>query len=56
MTHALPSYLTIDRGRLRVDGQDAVSLVEEHGSPLFVFSERRVAGNASSFLLAARGG
>jgi diaminopimelate decarboxylase len=56
MTHALPSYLTIDRGHLRVDGQDAVSLVEEHGSPLFVFSERRVAGNASSFLLAARGG
>jgi diaminopimelate decarboxylase len=56
MTHTLPSYLTIDRGHLLVDSQDAVSLVEEHGSPLFVFSERRVAGNASSFLLAARGG
>jgi diaminopimelate decarboxylase len=56
MTHALPPHLTIDRGHLLVDGRDAVSLAEEHGSPLFVFSERRVAGNASSFLSAARGG
>jgi diaminopimelate decarboxylase len=56
MAHTLPSYLTIDHGHLLVDGRDGVSLTEEHGSPLFVFSERRVAGNASAFLLAARGG
>src|SRR5215510_1222890 len=56
MTHALPPYLTVDRGHLLVDGRDAVSLAAEHGTPLFVFSERRVAGNAGSFLLAARGG
>ena len=54
--HALPPYLTSARGHLAIDGHDAASLTAEHGSPLFVFSERRVAGNASSFLLAARGG
>jgi D-ornithine/D-lysine decarboxylase len=56
MSHVLPPYLTIDRGHLMVDGHDAVALTEEHGSPLYVFSERRVAGNASAFLKAARDG
>jgi diaminopimelate decarboxylase len=56
MAHVLPPYLTVDDGHLLVDGHDAVSLAEEHGSPLFVFSERRVAGNAGAFVLAARGG
>jgi diaminopimelate decarboxylase len=41
-------YLESRGGRLTVDGVDAVSLVEEHGSPLYVFSERRITANTRS--------
>lgn len=34
-----------DRGHLHIDGVDAVDLAREHGTPLFVFSERRIADN-----------
>ncbi len=32
-------------GRLHVDGNDAVTLAEKHGTPLFVFSEKRIRHN-----------
>jgi diaminopimelate decarboxylase len=54
--HRLPPHLGIAGGHLTVDGADCVALAEAHGSPLFVFSERRVAANAGGFLQAARGG
>jgi diaminopimelate decarboxylase len=52
--HCLPPHLGLDNGRLTIDGMDAVDLAAEHGSPLFVYSERRVAANAAGFLSAAR--
>jgi diaminopimelate decarboxylase len=54
--HRLPPHLGIADGHLTVDGHDVVALAAEHGSPLFVYSERRVADNAGGFLRAARGG
>lgn len=54
--HCLPPYLGIAGDRLTIDGLDALDLAAEHGSPLFVFSERRVAANAGGFLNAARAG
>lgn len=51
--HHLPPHLGIDRGHLTIDGHDAVDLAAGHGSPLFVFSERRLAANAGGFLRAA---
>ncbi len=54
--HHLPSHLGIERGHLTIDGKDTVALAAGHGSPLFVFSERRLAANASGFLAAARRG
>ena len=41
---------------LGMDGQDVVALARELGTPLFVFSERRLRGNAGGFLRAARAG
>jgi diaminopimelate decarboxylase len=41
---------------LGTDGQDLVALARELGTPLFVFSERRLRGNAGGFLRAARAG
>lgn len=43
-------------GHLTLDGHDLLELAAEHGSPLFVFSERRLAANAVSFREAARAG
>lgn len=43
-----PGYLEARRGRLTIDGVDAVDLIEEHGSPLYVFSEKRIAQNTLS--------
>lgn len=54
--HRLPPHLGVAGGHLTVDGHDVVALAAEHGSPLFVYSERRVADNAGGFLRAARGG
>ena len=41
----VPGYLVVRDGRLTADGVDATALVERHGSPLYVFSERRIAAN-----------
>jgi D-ornithine/D-lysine decarboxylase len=38
-------YLDVRAGHLAVDGIDAVRLAEEYGTPLYVFSERRIAEN-----------
>jgi diaminopimelate decarboxylase len=54
--HHLPSHLGVENGHLTIDGRDVVDLATEHGSPLFVFSERRLAANAGGFLRAAVAG
>ena len=41
----IPGYLEVRDGRLSINGVDAVKLVEEHNSPLFVFSEARIRAN-----------
>jgi diaminopimelate decarboxylase len=52
--HRLPDYLTASGARLALDGHDLVRLAEQHGTPLFVFSERRLIANAAAMLDAAR--
>lgn len=52
----LPGHLTAKGAHLAMDRHDLVELAAEHGAPLFVFSERRLAGNAAGFLKAARAG
>ena len=42
---AIPGYLEVRDGRLSINGVDAVKLVEEYNSPLFVFSEARIRAN-----------
>jgi diaminopimelate decarboxylase len=41
----LPHYLETRASHLTVDGVDAVGLAEQHGTPLYVFSEKRIADN-----------
>ena len=41
---------------LMLEGRDLVTLAQEHGTPLFVFSEARIRRNAGEFLKAARRG
>jgi diaminopimelate decarboxylase len=41
---------------LAQDGHDLVELAREQGTPLFIFSERRLRANAAGFLRAARAG
>jgi D-ornithine/D-lysine decarboxylase len=41
-------YLETNNGHLTINGVDAVSLVEQYGSPLYVFSEKRIADNIRS--------
>lgn len=55
-TYQLPHHLAAKGAHLAMDGHDLVDLATEHGSPLFVFSERRLASNAAGFLKAARSG
>ena len=38
-------YLEARDGRLAIDGVDAAEMVERYGSPLYVFSEKRIADN-----------
>jgi diaminopimelate decarboxylase len=54
--HALPPFLTADGADLALDGHNLSRLAEEHGTPLFVFSGRRLVHNARSMLAAAKGG
>lgn len=41
----VPGYLETQAGHLTADGFDAVSLTQQHGTPLYVFSEKRIADN-----------
>jgi len=44
-TWQLPGYLESQNGHLSIDGVDAISLAETHGTPLYVFSEKRISEN-----------
>lgn len=44
----VPGYLEARGPHLTVEGVDAVRLVEEYGSPLYLFSERRIRENTES--------
>ena len=52
----VPGYLETRAGRLAVEGVDAVLLVEQHGSPLYVFSEKRIANNIRDLRSAVEAG
>lgn len=41
----MPGYLAAEDQRLTINGVDALRLVETYGSPLYVFSEKRIADN-----------
>lgn len=46
----IDNYLTHKDGRLTFDGADCVKLAEEFGTPLFVFSESKIARNIRRIL------
>src|SRR5688572_11602346 len=50
---AIPDYLEIKDDRLAINGVDAVSLIEQYDSPLFVFSEPRIRANIDRLQRAA---
>lgn len=50
---AIPDYLEIKDGRLVISGVEAVSLIEQYDSPLFVFSEPRIGANIDRLQRAA---
>jgi diaminopimelate decarboxylase len=41
----VPGYLEARAGHLAIDGVDAVALAREYGTPLYVFSEKRIVEN-----------
>lgn len=41
----IQDFLETRNGRLHIDGQDAVALAREYGTPLFVYSEPRIGHN-----------
>lgn len=49
----IPGYLEISNGHLHINGVDALALVEQYDSPLFVFSEPRIRSNIERLRLAA---
>src|SRR3954447_1994382 len=49
----IPGYLEVCEGRLSIDGVDAIELVNEFRSPLFVFSEGRIRNNINRLKKAA---
>jgi diaminopimelate decarboxylase len=51
-TWQMPGYLETRSGHLTVDGIDATRLSEGHGTPLYVFSERRISDNTRNLRLA----
>lgn len=51
---AIPDYLEAREGHLHINGMDALALVREHDTPLFVFSEGRIASNIERLQRAAR--
>ena len=42
---SIPGYLEVQDDHLTVNGADTIELVEEFGSPLFVFSDGRICDN-----------
>src|SRR5215813_6358849 len=42
---AIPGFLEARDGHLSIDGVDALELIKEYNSPLFVFSEPRIRSN-----------
>lgn len=50
---SIPGYLEVRDGHLNISGADAVSLITEFESPLFVFSEARIRYNINRLKLAA---
>src|SRR5215469_7253075 len=48
-----PAYMEIRGTHLLVDGVDAANLAGEHGTPLYVFSERRIVRNTKTLRSAA---
>ena len=50
---AIPGYLEISNGHLAINGVDAIELVREYESPLFVFSAPRIRSNIQRLQQAA---
>lgn len=50
----ISDFLEVRNDRLHISGADAVELVREHGSPLFVFSEPRIRSNIARLQNAAK--
>ena len=50
---AIPEYLETNNGHLAINGVDAVDLVREYDSPLFVFSAPRIRANIKRLQQAA---
>jgi diaminopimelate decarboxylase len=49
----IENYLEVRNNQLHVDGVSAVDLADEHGTPLFVFSEKRIRHNIDRLRRAA---
>jgi len=50
---SIPGFLEVCDGRLNISGADAIALVNEFDSPLFVFSEARISSNINRLKRAA---
>jgi diaminopimelate decarboxylase len=50
---SIAGYLEVQNGHLTIDGVDALQLVDQYNSPLFVFSEQRIRNNISRLQHAA---
>src|SRR5712671_7060749 len=50
---SINGFLEVRDGHLSINGADAIKLVEEHNSPLFVFSEQRIRANITRLKRAA---
>jgi D-ornithine/D-lysine decarboxylase len=50
---SIPGYLEVRDGHLNISGADAIALVNEFASPLFVFSEDRIRSNIDRLQRAA---
>jgi diaminopimelate decarboxylase len=49
----IPAYLEVSNGHLSISGADALELIREYDSPLFVFSEPRIRANIDRLKQAA---
>ena len=50
----IPDFLEVRDGHLAIDGADALELICQYDSPLFVFSAPRITSNINRLLSAAR--